>query len=292
MKQSIKKSEKLFYDRKIDENSGAEELKDAYVEYGEVVVDEEGPMSWIALPNSMLFTASYSSRLASNYVKQSHSSILDVGSGLGAHLIYWKSKGFDRVEGCDISLHFSTGYINRGIPYKIVDLNCEDLVLPYRDNEFDIVTCSHTLEHLKYPNIVVEELVRVSKDLVILTGPLGKSYFSVSHIQFWYSPKDIAQSLLKKSWVFSIEFCISSPLKDLQIIMDKDETPTIGIRQMSFIAVIYKQFSSDNPGYREWMWRDSKIIDKLRESRANTFLFLSTEDNLFEEQNDEEPASS
>jgi ubiquinone/menaquinone biosynthesis C-methylase UbiE len=277
---TMAESEKIFYDKDIDRDSSCEELKDVYVEHAKLMLGEN-PMSWITLPDSTLFVASYAFRLISNYVKQSHSSILDVGSGLGAQLFYWKAKGFDRVEGCDIAPHFATDYINRGIPYKLVDLNCKDLVLPYKDNEFDIVTCSHTLEHLKYPDIVVEELVRVSNDIVIISGPLGKSYYSKAHIQFWYSAHEVAQSLLKKDWVFSIEYIISSILKDItaRITPDGDAEPVI--KQIGFLAVIYKRFSPDSPGCNEWMWGDDEIIKKLRESRTNTFLFLSTEDDLF-----------
>ena len=207
------KEEQVFIDKKIGKSSPPEDFKDAYIEYSKVMT-EKGTRRyhnpWPTLPNFTRFIPSYAFRLVSNYVKQSHSSILDVGSGMGHQVLYWVQKGFDRVEGCDVGVHFASNYISNGIPFRIVDLNREDLVLPYNDNEFDIVTCSHVLEHLKYPKVVVKELERVAKDLVILTSPLGKSYFSESHINFWKSPMEIARELLNKEWAFSIELVISN----------------------------------------------------------------------------------
>lgn len=277
-----KAEEKIFTDSKIVKDSSPEEFKDVYIECSKIKT--ETPMSWIALPDSTIFVASYAFRLVSNYIKQSHSSLLDVGSGRGSQLMYWRSKGFNRVEGCDISPHFALGYAKRSIPYKIVDLNCKDLVLPYKDNEFDVVTCSHVVEHIKYPSIVVEELVRVSKDLVIISAPVGRSHWSESHINFWYSQEKIAQDLFKKDWAFSIEFVISSPLKDFMAELDEDGVPQVLIKQLSFIGVIYKQHSNDNSGYYEMMWNDLETVNDLRKSRAATFLFLSTEDDLFNEE--------
>jgi hypothetical protein len=274
-------TEKIFTDRKIGKDSSPEEFRDAYIEYSKVMTTEEGPMYWIALPNSTLFVASYNFRLVSNYIKQSHSSLLDVGSGRGAQALYWKTKGFDRVEGCDISPHFATGHIRRGIPYKIVDLNCENLVLPYRDNEFDVVTCSHVVEHIKYPSKVVEELVRVSNDLVIVSAPLGKSHWSESHINYWNDPAEIARGLLKEDWVFSIELCISNILKDVGARINEDGIAIPMVKQLSFIAVIYKQYDANNPGFSEWMWGNDEVIKNIRKSRMGTFLYLSTDDNLF-----------
>jgi SAM-dependent methyltransferase len=271
------KEEQMFVDKKLGLDSSAEELKDIYVEYSKL--SAENITHWMALPNFSVFIASYAFRLVSNYVKQSHSSILDVGCGTGVQASYWKTKGFDRVEGCDIGIHFASEYMSRGIPFKTVDLNSEDLVLPYSDNEFDIVTCSHVLEHIKYPKIVVEELVRVSKDLVILTSPMGRSHFSESHIHFWNDPGEVARNIMPRDWAFSIELVISSLLKDIGAGVDEDGIPFPIVRQMSFIAAIYKQFNADN----EWMWNHPEITDTLKKSRKTNFLFLYPEDDLFGE---------
>ena len=63
------------------------------------------------------------------------------------------------------------------------------------------------------------------------------------------------------------------------LIIDSDGKPIPMLRQMCFIAVIYKQVSGGN----EWMWGDPESIAEIREKRANTFLFLSTEEDLFSE---------
>jgi ubiquinone/menaquinone biosynthesis C-methylase UbiE len=274
--------EEMFAKRKIKVDSSQEDLRDAYLEYSKILTERDS-LHWISLPNFSIFIESYAFRLVSNYIKQTHSSILDVGSGRGLQANYWKDKGFARVEACDVGLHFAPDYINRCIPFKTIDLNDKNVVLPYNDNEFDVVTCSHVLEHLKYPDKVVKECVRVSKDLVILTSPLGTSHWSESHIQFWNSPRDIAYSLMRKNWAFSIEFVISNIVKDIGAVIYDNGKAYPKVRQMCFIAVVYKQFNSSN----DWMWGNEELIIKLRESRAGSFLYIYPEDNLFGDDDDE-----
>src|SRR3989304_6747666 len=45
--------------------------------------------------------------------------------------------------------------------------------LPFKDKEFDFCLCSHTLEDLTYPFLVIEEMERVAKRGLIVTPSMG-----------------------------------------------------------------------------------------------------------------------
>jgi len=55
--------------------------------------------------------------------------------------------------------------------------------LPFSDKEFDFCLCSHTLEDLIYPFLVIEEMTRVTKRGLIITPSMGYDMV-FSHINF------------------------------------------------------------------------------------------------------------
>lgn len=44
--------------------------------------------------------------------------------------------------------------------------------LPFRDKQFHIVLCSHTIEHVDNPRAFYEELKRVGEEVIVITPPL------------------------------------------------------------------------------------------------------------------------
>ncbi|HQD92840.1 MAG TPA: class I SAM-dependent methyltransferase [Bacilli bacterium] len=114
-------------------------------------------------------------------------SLLDVGSGF-----------------CGFANYIRVNFSNANI--SCVDIN-KDLVklaeqqgfkaiigkitnLPYADNSFDIIHCSHVIEHLGYPDIIIalNELIRVTKTegLIIIRSPLWANhrfYNDIDHVR-------------------------------------------------------------------------------------------------------------
>lgn len=89
--------------------------------------------------------------------------VLDIGCGNG-FLTYYLSKITPTV-GLDISR-------------EILSINpCKQLVLgsalnmPFRDNSFDVVCCANLLHHLESPELAVDEMVRVSKEYIVICEP-------------------------------------------------------------------------------------------------------------------------
>lgn len=144
--------------------------------------------------------------LAENIMHQLPSSfqtLLDVGCGEG-YLLYrigrlYKNKmvyGLDLTDGRikTSKKHLSTTPLIRG----------QVLSLPFPDNSFDVVVCSELLEHISSYNTALDELIRISKNKIIITVPnellifqifcpkcKAKFYFD-GHVNFF-----TAQSLLE-----------------------------------------------------------------------------------------------
>lgn len=113
-----------------------------------------------------------------NLDKQS-ASLLDVGCGRG----YWLNRVADEAEfiltGCDL-------YDN--VPLKNgVYIKADVEKLPFDDNSFDIVTCQHTIEHVRNPQKAVSELKRVAKNQLIIVTPCQRffNYTLDLHINFY-----------------------------------------------------------------------------------------------------------
>ncbi|QSE97820.1 class I SAM-dependent methyltransferase [Fulvivirga lutea] len=105
-------------------------------------------------------------------------SLLDVGCGSGYFLEQAAKKGF-ATTGCDVI---------KGLKYEhsnYVQANVESL--PLDDNSFDIVTCSHTLEHVIDFETSINELKRVAKKLLIVVVPCQRSFYYTldEHVRFF-----------------------------------------------------------------------------------------------------------
>ena len=125
--------------------------------------------------------------------------VLDVGCGRGYFVKKLVEKGYD-TYGCDVFTEFDV----QGVKY--FQGNIESL--PFADNEFDVVTCSHTLEHVKDLKKAIAELKRVAKDRIIITVPKQRYYYYTLdlHLHFFpYAAKleevmDMEKFTLKKIW--------------------------------------------------------------------------------------------
>ena len=50
-------------------------------------------------------------------------------------------------------------------------INCDAQYLPFKDNCFEDVICSHVIEHVKNPFLLLKELIRVSSDTINIECP-------------------------------------------------------------------------------------------------------------------------
>src|SRR5687768_10284392 len=57
---------------------------------------------------------------------------------------------------------------------KFVKVDITKSKLPFKDKEFDVCLCTHTLEDLPSPFLVIEEMSRVAKRGLIVTPSMGQ----------------------------------------------------------------------------------------------------------------------
>jgi ubiquinone/menaquinone biosynthesis C-methylase UbiE len=106
--------------------------------------------------------------------------ILDVGVGMGRLLSYLPPE-FEKY-GVDISTEYLKIANTKGITV------CKSLIedLPYKDDFFEIITCTDVLEHVLDLNAAVKEILRVTKPngLIIIRVPYKESLKSYVNCQY------------------------------------------------------------------------------------------------------------
>lgn len=115
--------------------------------------------------------------------------LLDVGCGRGFLLNYIGEHTTLTTTGCDLYDNVATlkkAAYKKGTIYK----------LPFADNEFDVVTCSHTIEHLRELPAAINELKRVARKQVIIVTPCQRYYFFTMDLHLNFYP--IASYLQKE----------------------------------------------------------------------------------------------
>lgn len=108
-------------------------------------------------------------------------SLLDVGMGNG-YLLNSLRRGrtWHRVAGVDVT---KTPEQPRDIEFHVGMLPS----LPFKDKEFDVVTCTHVIEHLLDVEKSIQELLRVTKRQLFIVLPRQRYYFYTldEHLNFY-----------------------------------------------------------------------------------------------------------
>ncbi len=96
-------------------------------------------------------------RLFDSYTKEDK--ILDIGSGNCALNLLTQNAGFN-ITGLDV--------VNKSAFPEVSPIIYDGYNLPFEDNEFDVVQLITVLHHIKEPEKVVKEAVRVGKKVIIM----------------------------------------------------------------------------------------------------------------------------
>jgi len=117
---------------------------------------------------------------------------IEIGSGLGRFVKIVHDQFNFNILAIEINKELAEQTNNLGI--KTCNINFLDNQL--ESDQFDIVHCSHVIEHIPYPNIVIflDELLRITKPegCLIIRSPLMSTefYTCIDHIRP-YPPKAI-----------------------------------------------------------------------------------------------------
>ena len=79
--------------------------------------------------------------------------------------------------------------------------------LPFADRSFDIVTCNHTLEHLRDLDQAISELKRVAKKQIIIVTPRQRYFYYTMdlHLHFFPLREDLVRTMNMEN--YSCENC-------------------------------------------------------------------------------------
>ncbi len=107
-------------------------------------------------------------------------SVLDVGCGRGEWLKILKQKTHLQLTGCDV---FEKPLVE-GVDYK------QGLIesLPFADKSIDIVTCNHTIEHIRDLDKAISELKRVARKQLIIVTPKQRYYYYTMDLHLHFFP--------------------------------------------------------------------------------------------------------
>ncbi len=111
-------------------------------------------------------------------------SVLDVGCGTGMVLKRVKAElpGLKRLVGVDIVVDGASP--TEGVEYQASKIEA----LPFKDNEFDTVVCTHVLEHVLDIREAVSEIRRVAKKRLIVVVPREREYKYTFNAHFHFFP--------------------------------------------------------------------------------------------------------
>lgn len=148
-------------------------------------------------------------RLIQSISGHGYESILDVGSGNG-YLLHRLRKVCElkRLAGIDVA--------SPKLPGEGIELHAGMLPsLPFKDGEFDVVTCTHVLEHVLDVQASVAELMRIARKKILVVVPRQRYYYYTldEHLNFYpaveplvkcFSPLEAHVSLQDGDWVLEV----------------------------------------------------------------------------------------
>lgn len=137
---------------------------------------------------SMAFYGNISQFIGENLTEFATYSLLDVGPRTGAGLAYlrlvhhpasFSRLKFDPVTGIDLDPSFELT-AHREFP-DIVGMTGDIFKLP--EKNWDVVVCSHTIEHIPAAEAFVEQLVRLARRYVVLACPYSERELTPGHVR-------------------------------------------------------------------------------------------------------------
>ena len=140
-------------------------------------------------------------RAIASLIAKKNAKILDIGCGDGELLHFLKSTKKAKVRGLEINQARASAAISKGI--SVIQGDAEIDLTHYLDDSFDYAILSQTLQAMKNPKDIIEQMLRVAKYAIIslpnfaylrnrfYLGVLGKMPMSKTIPFSWYDTPNI-----------------------------------------------------------------------------------------------------
>ncbi|NII27520.1 class I SAM-dependent methyltransferase [Pseudoflavitalea sp. X16] len=130
-------------------------------------------------------------RIIMDHCSEQVESVLDVGCGKG-HLLGLIKQAYPGIE-----LH-GADFVTRKLPENISFVMAEATCLPFADKAFDLVLCTHTIEHIYKARELVKELKRVArKKIIIITPKQRYFYYTLDEHILFFPQKELLTNLVE-----------------------------------------------------------------------------------------------
>jgi ubiquinone/menaquinone biosynthesis C-methylase UbiE len=136
-------------------------------------------LRWLSLTRGSDLNAACTERILADFVGPS---VLEVGCGEGALAATMSRTA--TVTACDIVVRREVR--DRCPTVSFQEANVERL--PFRDDEFDTVVSTHTLEHVRDVRRAIDELRRVARQRVIVVVPKERPYRYTFNLHLHFFP--------------------------------------------------------------------------------------------------------
>jgi ubiquinone/menaquinone biosynthesis C-methylase UbiE len=193
---------------------------------------------------------------------QKFSSLIEIGAGEGSILSI--------LDQTDISkelyaLEISTSGIEKINSRKIQKLKevklFDGYTIPYADKQFDLAICSHVIEHVEHPRLLLREIKRISKQQVFeipidFSSKLDKKvnhFISYGHINI-YTPSLFRFLLLSENFNIRKSIAGMYSVKTLQLVKANSK--------LKFLILLFKRM----------IWF---LVPKLLKNNPDTYTVLT-----------------
>ena len=103
------------------------------------------------------------------------SRVLDLGCGEGKLLKHLEEKRRCKIQGIDVNQQQVIDCIANAVP--VLQLNLEEGLSFFKDNSFDFVVISQTMQQVNNPDKLIREAIRVGEKVIV----------SVHNLAYWKS---------------------------------------------------------------------------------------------------------
>jgi ubiquinone/menaquinone biosynthesis C-methylase UbiE len=147
--------------------------------------------------------------------KISFKNVLEVGAGEGSILQWLSEWNFcENLYGIEISESGIQMIREKNIRHLKEILLFDGYHIPYPDNHFDLLVCSHVMEHVEHERVLLREIKRVSKyqifevpiDFSLYVDKKVKHFLSYGHINI-YTPALFRFLLLTENFQILADQC-------------------------------------------------------------------------------------